>query len=81
MGYLQLTQEQRYVIYVMNKREATQEEIGDAIGVHKSTISREFDRNEGQCGYRYKQAHEFALERRTGKTDSRITEEDWEQID
>jgi IS30 family transposase len=81
MSYSQLTQEQRYVIYVLNKRGETQTDIADEIGVHKSTISRELDRNEGQRGYRYKQAHRFALERRKGKAKRRITDEDWNQIE
>jgi len=81
MSYSQLTQEQRYVIYVLNKRGETQKDIGDEIGVHKSTVSRELDRNEGQCGYRYQQAHRFAVERRKGKSKCRITEEDWEKVE
>jgi IS30 family transposase len=81
MGYSQLTQDQRYVIKVLNKRGETQEDIADEIGVHKSTVCRELDRNEGQRGYRYKQAHRFAMERQKGKRDCRITDEDWEQIE
>ena len=42
-------------------------------------MSRELNRNKGQRRYRYKQAHRFAIERREGKTVSRITEEDWEK--
>jgi IS30 family transposase len=81
MSYSQLTQEQRYVIYVLNKRGETQTSIADEIGVHKSTISRELDRNEGQRGYRYKQAHRFALKRREGKAKRRITNDDWDKIE
>jgi IS30 family transposase len=81
MSYSQLTQEQRYVIKVLNDRGETQTDIADEIGVHKSTISRELDRNEGQRGYRYKQAHRFALKRREGKAKRRITDEDWDQIE
>jgi len=81
MGYTQLTQEQRYVIKVLNQRGETQKDIGDEIGVDKSTISRELDLNEGECGYRHKQAHRFAMERQKGKRDCRITDEDWDQID
>ena len=35
--------------------------ITKAIGVHKSTISRELRRYQGRRGYRPKQAHRFAL--------------------
>jgi IS30 family transposase len=82
MSYSQLTREERYVIYTLNKREGvTQTEIADEIGVHKSTVSRELNRNEGQRGYRYKQAHRFALKRRTGHAKRRITDEDWHEIE
>ena len=39
--------------------------IAKEIGVHKSTISRELRRNRGKKGYRPKQAHAMAVERRT----------------
>lgn len=81
MSYSQLTQEQRYVIKVLKKRGETQTNIADEIGVADSTISRELKRNTGQRGYRYKQAHQFAMKRREGKVDCRITEEDWKRID
>jgi IS30 family transposase len=41
-----------------------QVEIAGVIDVHKSTISRELRRNRGHKGYRPKQAHQFALNRR-----------------
>ena len=81
MSYKQLTQEKRYVIFLLNKRGETQKEIADEIGVHKSTISRELKRNKGKRGYRYKQAHRFALKRRENKVDQRITEDDWAEIE
>jgi IS30 family transposase len=59
--YSQLTQEQRYHIYALHKAGNLQTSIADEIGVHKSTISRELNRNRGDCGYRPKQAHQFAL--------------------
>lgn len=40
-----LTVEQRYSIYVMLQIPMTQKDIAEAIGVHKSTISREIKRN------------------------------------
>jgi len=39
-------------------------EIASEIGVHKSTVSREMKRNRGKKGYRPKQAHYMAVERR-----------------
>ena len=62
--YTQLTQEQRYQIYSLLKMGHPQVEIAGVIGVHKSTISRELKRNRGLKGYRPKQAHQFALNRR-----------------
>ncbi len=81
MGYTQLTLEQRYTIYALNKRGETQTKIAETIGVHKSTVCRELKRNKGKRGYRYKQAHRFALKRRKNKANKRITEEDWERIE
>jgi IS30 family transposase len=63
--YTQLTQEQRYHIYAFMKAGFLQTAIATEIGVHKSTISRELRRNRGKKGYRPKQAHAMALERRT----------------
>jgi len=81
MSYTQLTQEQRYTIYALKKRGKTQTEIADTIGVHKSTVSREIRRNTGGKGYRYKQAHRFAIKRRKCKANTRITEDDWKKIE
>jgi transposase, IS30 family len=62
--YKQLTQEQRYCIYQLNKIDFNQTEIALEIGVDKSTVSRELKRNTGGRGYRPQQAHHKALERR-----------------
>jgi len=74
--YTQLTQEQRYQIYALLKMGHLQVEIAGVIGVHKSTISREMRRNRGQKGYRPKQAHQFALNRRK-KARYRIEASTW----
>lgn len=74
--YQQLTQAQRYQIYALLKTGQTQTEIAAVIGVHKSTISRELNRNRGQRGYRPKQAHQKALSRRQ-KAVARIQPETW----
>ncbi len=62
--YKQLTREQRYQIYALLKAGHKQSEIARLINFHKSTVSRELRRNRGQKGYRPKQAHQFALNRR-----------------
>jgi IS30 family transposase len=64
MNYTQLAQEQRYQIYALLKMGHSQTEIAEVIEVHKSTISRELHRNRGLKGYRPKQAHQFAMNRR-----------------
>ena len=53
-----------------------QVEIAKFIGVDKSTISRELKRNQGQRGYRPKQAHNFAMNRRK-QGPRRIRTETW----
>ena len=62
--YSQLTQEQRYHIYGLQKARNSQTAIADSVGVHKSTISREVRRNRGDRGYRPQQAHQRALDKR-----------------
>ena len=81
MTYTQLTQEQRYQIYALKKMGHDQSQIAKCLGVHKSTISREFGRNQGQRGYRPKQAHEIVLRRRAKKAQKRITPETWAQVE
>ena len=63
-SYTQLTQDKRYQIYAFLKAGFSQTDIAIEIGVHKSTVSRELNRNRGQKGYRPKQAHRKADERR-----------------
>ncbi len=62
--YSQLTQEQRYHIYGLQKARNSQTSIAELVGVHKSTISREVRRNRGDRGYRPQQAHQRALDKR-----------------
>ena len=80
MSYTQLTREQRYQIYALLKMGHSQSEIAVVIGKHKSTISRELNRNKGQRGYRPRQAHQKALSRRD-HTRTRISEELWNWIE
>lgn len=80
MSYTQLTQEQRYQIAALLQMEHSKSEIARVLNVHRSTISRELNRNRGQRGYRPKQAHQFALTRRK-KATLRLGEADWEKIE
>lgn len=62
--YTQLTEHQRYQIYILKKAEHNQLQIAVILGVSPSTISRELKRNTGQRGYRPKQAHLKTIQRR-----------------
>ena len=78
--YHQLTQTQRYQIYALRKTKHTLAEIAEVIGVHKSSVSRELERNRGHRSYRPQQAHELALERRS-KSVPRITAKIWAAVE
>lgn len=78
--YKQLTCEQRYAIKVLLKKNFSQKDIAVAIGVNKSTISRELNRNSGKRGYRPKQAQRLAEERRQDKSPPRIGEDTWNKV-
>jgi IS30 family transposase len=64
MGHKQLTQEQRYHMYGLWKAGLNQVEMAKELGVHKSTISREFKRNTRWNGYFPGQAQWFRDDRR-----------------
>ncbi len=63
-GYHHLTQDERCQIWGLKKSGLTQRAIGLELGRDHATISREIQRNSGGRGYRYKQAHNKATERR-----------------
>jgi transposase, IS30 family len=81
MSYTQLTQEERYQIYILKKAGNDQATIAELLGRDKSTISRELRRNRGLKGYRPKQAHTLALARRTAKARPRIRHEHWLRVE
>ena len=82
MAYKQLTQDQRYQIYAFLKAGFSQSFIATELGVHKSSICRELQRNRGQRGYRPKQAQQLASSRRKSKENAtRITSETWQKVD
>jgi transposase, IS30 family len=81
MNYHQLTREERYQIKVLLQTGQNRSQIALAIGVDKSTISRELARNEGQRGYRPEQANEMAKARRLEKIQPQISKETWQMIE
>lgn len=62
--YTQLTRGKRNQIRALLKADFSQTQIAFFLNVHKSTISREIRRNQGDKGYRPRQAHEKAMARR-----------------
>lgn len=78
--YTQLTREERYQIYALKQADHRQAEIATILGRDKATISRELRRNQGLRGYRPKQAHCLALERRSAKIRPRFGGSVWRQV-
>lgn len=79
--YTQLTREQRYQIKALMDIGHSQTEVAQQLGVNKSTISREVQRNRGQRGYRPKQADEMALRRRREKAQTKIRPKTWALVE
>ena len=61
--YKHLSREERYQIHSLLKARQTISEIARLLGRHRSTISREVSRGQGQRGYRAEQACRKASER------------------
>ena len=78
--YTHLTREERYQIYALLKAGHNQAEIAGILNRNSSTISRELARNCGRRGYRPKQAHNKAIERRAINA-RRIDEETWKFVE
>lgn len=81
MTYTQLTSPQRYQIKSLMQAKQSARKIAEIIGVARSTIYRELQRNTGKRGYRPHQAHEKAMARRQTKQNSHITKKTWEQVE
>lgn len=79
--YAQLTQEERYQIYILRQAGHKQSEIAKMLNRDKSTISRELGRNRGLKGYRPQQAHQRALKRRKDKVRPRFGGAVWQRIE
>lgn len=82
MAYTHLTLEERYQIWADRKAGRSWQEIGEALGRSKATISREWRRNQGRRGYRPAQAHRRARERaRHSRTRIRIGAWQWRLVE
>ena len=62
--YTQLSQDERYEIYAALKSKSSISTLALELGRSRSTIYREIKRNTGLRGYRAKQAHQLAAQRR-----------------
>jgi transposase, IS30 family len=78
--YQQLTLEQRYQIYALQRAGQSEADIARILGRHKSTIGRELKRNRSERGYRPQFAHRRARERIAVKARSRITAQTWAEV-
>lgn len=83
MSYHHLTEKERYQISALNKAGQSQVEIAELLGRSPATISRELRRNRGERGYRPKQAHRLASQRREVSAGNarRVSASDWLAIE
>lgn len=76
MNYKQLTEVERYQIESYLKAGYSQKQIAEELGKSPSAICRELSRNRGLRGYRPKQAHRLATQRKREATKAiKVTEE------
>ena len=81
MSYKQLTENERYQIYVMKKAGHSQKAIARLLTRSPSTISRELQRNQGLRGYRPGQAQRLSESRRRDAHKAiKVTGEVWSWI-
>lgn len=82
MKYHQLTENERYQIYVLMKAGLTQKQIAEELDRDPATISRELKRNRGLKGYRPAQAQRLSDTRRSRAAKSiKITDDVWGWIE
>jgi transposase, IS30 family len=79
MRYHQLTSEERYALSTLRKQGQNQAQIANALGRHRSTISRELRRNaRADGGYRPYTADEATRGRRSrSRRNWQFTDQDW----
>lgn len=82
MRYRQLTSEERYALSAFRKQGFNQSQIARALGRHRSTICREFQRNTRKDGgYRPYTAQEQANGRRSrSRRNWQFTDRDWDVV-
>lgn len=80
-AYRRLTEDDRIEIYAALKAGESQVAISRALGVDKSTISRELRRNAGPRGYRARQAHGFSIDRQARRHRKRVSMGQWRVVE
>ncbi|GLO62741.1 transposase [Vibrio sp. MACH09] len=76
--YKQLTEDKRLQIWAMRKEGKSQSEIARVLAVHRSTVSRELNRNSGPYGYEPQLAQRMAIYRK--KFHQQIVERQYEEL-
>ena len=79
--YTQLIEQERYQIYALKQAGQKNSEIAAFLGRHKSTISREVERNKSMGEYQPEQAHRLTLNRRRAKIRPRFAGSVWKQVE
>ncbi|GEM_PF-4382591 len=76
--YKQLTEEKRLQIWAMRKEGKSQSDIAKLLDVHRSTVSRELNRNSGPYGYEPQLAQRMAIYRK--KFHQQIVERQYDEL-
>lgn len=81
MNYTHLTREERYQIHVLRRQGLSCADIARELLRHRSTISRELNRNATPQGYRPAQAHDTARARQCQRRNARqFCEDEWKHV-
>ena len=80
-NYQRLTQEERYQIWALHRTGKAIRKIARELNRSPSTVSRELRRNRSLRGYRPKQAHKLAMQRRYRGGNRRCDERLWQQVE
>ncbi|MGF1759316.1 helix-turn-helix domain-containing protein [Photobacterium sagamiensis] len=78
MVYKQLTEDKRLQIWALRKEGKSQSKIAERLEVHRSTVSRELNRNSGPYGYEPQLAQRMAIYRK--KFHQQIVERQYEEL-
>lgn len=81
MIYTHLTREERYQIHALKRQGVSLARIAAELGRHRSTISRELQRNTGPTGYKPAHAHTCARTRQCQRRNARqLSASQWQHV-